>query len=77
MQRVAIARALVHKPRLVFADEPTGNLDPDSAAEVLELLRGCVKEEGAAGILVTHSRAAAKTADRTYMLTQKGLRAAK
>ena len=77
MQRVAIARALVHKPRLVFADEPTGNLDPDSAAEVLELLRGCVKEEGAAGILVTHSRAAAKTADRTYVLTQKGLRAAK
>jgi putative ABC transport system ATP-binding protein len=74
MQRVAIARALVHKPRLVFADEPTGNLDPDSAGEVLALLRQCVKEEGAAGILVTHSAAAAKTADRTYLLTQKGLR---
>jgi putative ABC transport system ATP-binding protein len=75
MQRVAIARALVHKPRLVFADEPTGNLDPESAKEVLELLRACVKEEGAAGILVTHSAAAAKTADRTYVLTEDGLRA--
>jgi putative ABC transport system ATP-binding protein len=75
MQRVAIARALVHKPRLVFADEPTGNLDPESAKEVLALLRDCVKEEGAAGILVTHSAAAAKTADRTYVLTEDGLRA--
>ena len=77
MQRVAIARALVHKPRLVFADEPTGNLDPESAGDVLALLRECVREEGAAGILVTHSSAAAKTADRTYVLTQKGLRPAK
>jgi len=76
MQRVAIARALVHQPRLVFADEPTGNLDPDSATEVLALLRECVKSEGAAGILVTHSQAAAKTADRTYVLTQKGLQPA-
>jgi len=75
LQRVAIARALVHKPRLVFADEPTGNLDPESAKEVLELLRACVKEEGAAGILVTHSQAAAKTADRTYVLTEAGLQA--
>jgi putative ABC transport system ATP-binding protein len=74
LQRVAIARALVHKPRLVFADEPTGNLDPESAKEVLALLRGCVKGEGAAGILVTHSQAAAKTADRTYVLTESGLR---
>ena len=76
MQRVAIARALVHKPRLVFADEPTGNLDPESAGEVLALLRECVKAEGAAGILVTHSSAAARTADRTYVLTQSGLRLA-
>lgn len=76
MQRVAIARALVHKPRLVFADEPTGNLDPESAKDVLALLRECVKGEGAAGILVTHSTAAAKTADRTYQLTQSGLRPA-
>ena len=73
MQRVAIARALVHRPRLVLADEPTGNLDPESASEVLGLLRACVKGEGAAGILVTHSLAAAKTADRTLVLTQAGL----
>ncbi len=76
MQRVAIARALSHKPRLVFADEPTGNLDPESAKDVLALLRECVKSEGAAGILVTHSSAAARTADRIYVLTQKGLRPA-
>ena len=76
MQRVAIARALVHKPRLVFADEPTGNLDPESAGEVLALLRESVKREGAAGILVTHSSAAARTVDRTYVLTQEGLRPA-
>jgi putative ABC transport system ATP-binding protein len=76
MQRVAIARALVHKPRLVLADEPTGNLDPDSAAQVLRLLRECVKGGGAAGILVTHSAAAAKTADRVYVLAQNGLRPA-
>ncbi len=74
MQRVAIARALVHGPRLVLADEPTGNLDPESAAQVLSLLRECVKAEGAAGILVTHSAAAAKTADRIQVLTQEGLR---
>ena len=76
MQRVAIARAIAHKPRLVFADEPTGNLDPESAKDVLALLRECVKAEGAAGILVTHSAAAAKTADRIYVLTQNGLRSA-
>jgi putative ABC transport system ATP-binding protein len=73
-QRVAIARAIVHKPRLVLADEPTGNLDPESAQQVLGLLKECVKVEGAAGILVTHSAAAAKTADRVYLLTQHGLR---
>lgn len=76
MQRVAIARALVHKPRLVFADEPTGNLDPESAKDVLALLRECVKGKGAGAILVTHSTAAAKTADRIYVLTQSGLQPA-
>jgi len=64
LQRVAIARALVHAPRLVLADEPTGNLDPDSATQVLALLRREVKRGDAAGILVTHSHAAARTADR-------------
>jgi len=75
-QRVAIARALVHQPKLVLADEPTGNLDAESAAQVLELLRRCVKDEGAAGILVTHSRQAAATADKLLMLSSSGLRPA-
>ena len=74
LQRVAIARAVVHGPRLVLADEPTGNLDPDSAGQVLRLLRDQVKAGHAAGILVTHSRAAAETADRILMLTRDGLR---
>ena len=75
LQRVAIARALVHGPRLVLADEPTGNLDADTAAQVLRLLREQVKANGAAGILVTHSSIAAATADRTLHLTSDGLRA--
>ncbi|HSO07345.1 MAG TPA: ABC transporter ATP-binding protein [Pelomicrobium sp.] len=73
MQRVAIGRALAHRPALVLADEPTGNLDPDSAAQVLALLREQLKRDGAAGILVTHSAAAAATTDRTYLLTRDGL----
>jgi putative ABC transport system ATP-binding protein len=76
LQRVAIARALAHRPRLIFADEPTGNLDPESARDVLGLLRDCVKTEGAAGVLVTHSTAAARSTDRVYTLTQSGLRPA-
>ena len=73
MQRVALARALVHRPALVLADEPTGNLDPDTAASVLELLRAQIKRDHAAGILVTHSAAAAATTDRIYELTRSGL----
>ncbi|MDB5838306.1 MAG: transporter ATP-binding protein [Herminiimonas sp.] len=73
LQRVAIARALVHKPRLVLADEPTGNLDPDTAHEVLMLLRAEVKANGASAIIVTHSHAAAATADRIMVLTKDGL----
>jgi putative ABC transport system ATP-binding protein len=72
-QRVAIARALVHRPRLVLADEPTGNLDPESAGQVLRLLRERIKDGDAAGILVTHSRAAAATADRVLTLSPAGL----
>jgi putative ABC transport system ATP-binding protein len=74
LQRVAIARALVGEPRLVLADEPTGNLDPDNARQVLEILRGQVKRHGAAGILVTHSQAAAASCDRSYRLDPEGLR---
>ena len=73
-QRIAIARALVHRPRLVLADEPTGNLDPRSAAQILELLRTQVKSNAGAGILITHSRAAADTADRILVLDAEGLR---
>lgn len=73
MQRVAVARALVHKPKLVLADEPTGNLDADSAAEVLQLLRYQLKRDNAAGILVTHSQIAAATTDCIYQLTRQGL----
>jgi len=74
LQRVAIARALVHGPRLVLADEPTGNLDPDTASQVLRLLREQIKANRAAGILVTHSRVAAQTCDRALQLTPAGLR---
>ncbi|MEN6587590.1 MAG: ABC transporter ATP-binding protein [Sulfuricella sp.] len=73
MQRVAIARALAHRPQLILADEPTVNLDPASAAQVLELLRTQVKEGNAAGILVTHSASAAATTDRIYVLGADGL----
>jgi putative ABC transport system ATP-binding protein len=73
LQRVAIARALVGEPKLVLADEPTGNLDQENARLVLALLREQVKAHGAAGILVTHSEAAAATCDRRYRLTSGGL----
>jgi putative ABC transport system ATP-binding protein len=73
LQRVAIARALVGEPKLVLADEPTGNLDQENARQVLALLREQVKRHGAAGILVTHSEAAAATCDRRYRLTSAGL----
>jgi putative ABC transport system ATP-binding protein len=72
-QRVAVARALAHRPALVLADEPTGNLDPDNAALILEVLRAQIKRDNAAGILVTHSAAASASTDRVYELTRAGL----
>ena len=75
LQRVAIARALVHRPPLVLADEPTGNLDPTTAERVIELLAAQVRAEGAACVLVTHSKAAAARADRVLRLSAHGIEA--
>ena len=73
LQRVAIARALVHRPSLVLADEPTGNLDLQTARQIVDLLRDTVKASGAAAVLATHSRAVAASADRVYRLAKDGL----
>ena len=73
LQRVAIARALVGDPKLVLADEPTGNLDPENAKQVLNLFRNQVKQRGAAAILATHSEHAAAGCDRRYRLSAEGL----
>jgi putative ABC transport system ATP-binding protein len=67
-QRVAVARALASRPRVVFADEPTGNLDSKTSAEVLELLRRCVDEFGQTIVMVTHDARAASYADRLLEL---------
>jgi putative ABC transport system ATP-binding protein len=72
-QRVALARALVHRPKVVFADEPTGNLDTDTAAKTLALLIGLCTERQTSLVMVTHSDEAAKAMGRTLRLTKKGL----
>ena len=74
LQRVAIARALVHRPALLLADEPTGNLDPGTAARIMDLLLSQTREHGAALVLVTHSAAAAARAARVLHLTAQGIR---
>jgi putative ABC transport system ATP-binding protein len=73
LQRVAIARALVHRPALLLADEPTGNLDPGTAAKVMDVLISQTREHGASLVLVTHSEAAAARADRVLLLTSEGV----
>jgi putative ABC transport system ATP-binding protein len=73
LQRVAIARALVHRPALILADEPTGNLDPRTADEILTLLLERVREEGASALIVTHSQHVAQSCDRILTLTPDGL----
>ncbi|WP_306392770.1 ABC transporter ATP-binding protein [Telluria beijingensis] len=76
LQRVAIARALVHRPALLLADEPTGNLDPETAESILQLLRQETRAHGAGAIMVTHSHAAAAMADKVLLLTHSGLKLA-
>lgn len=73
LQRVAIARALVHRPRLLLADEPTGNLDPATAAKVMDALTTQAREHGASLVLVTHSTTAAQQADRILHLSADGI----
>ncbi|AKJ29999.1 ABC transporter ATP-binding protein [Caldimonas brevitalea] len=73
LQRVAIARALIHRPQLILADEPSGNLDPGTAARVMEALALQVEQQGAACILVTHSHTAAQRAHRVLRLTADAL----
>ena len=68
-QRVALARALVHQPAVVLADEPTGNLDPETANKALNLLCNTCRDQGASLIMVTHSAEAAARLDRTFVLT--------
>jgi len=76
LQRVAIARALVHRPALLLADEPTGNLDPGTAAQVMDALGAQTRSQGSALVLVTHSEPAAARADRVLRLTAQGLQPA-
>ena len=76
LQRVALARALVHRPALILADEPTGNLDPATAERMLDVMVAQVRQEHAACLLVTHSAAAAARADRVLRLTASGVVAA-
>lgn len=76
LQRVAIARALVHRPALLLADEPTGNLDPDTAAMVMNALIAQTRQHGAALVLVTHSQAATSGADRVVHLVGSATRTA-
>ena len=73
LQRVAIARAVVHRPSLLLADEPTGNLDPTTATRTMDLLVTQTREHGASMVLVTHSEAAAARADRVVRLGTGGI----
>jgi putative ABC transport system ATP-binding protein len=71
-QRVALARALVHRPSLVLADEPTGNLDTETARQALDLMFECCAEQASSLLMVTHSEAAAARCQRVLKLTSTG-----
>jgi putative ABC transport system ATP-binding protein len=73
LQRVAIARALIHRPTLLLADEPTGNLDPTTAAKVMDALVAQTRLHGTSLVLVTHSVAATSQADRVLRLQIDGI----
>ncbi|MCP4354489.1 MAG: ABC transporter ATP-binding protein [Proteobacteria bacterium] len=72
-QRVAIARALIQTPKVVFADEPTGNLDPETARVVREVFNQIIQEEGSSLVIVTHDMTLAETCDKIYRLEDKVL----
>ena len=72
-QRVSIARVLCKKPKIIFADEATGNLDFDNAQNVIHILKSYVKENDAALLFVTHDNTLARMCDRAYKITQNGL----
>jgi lipoprotein-releasing system ATP-binding protein len=73
LQRAAVARAVVANPRLLFADEPTGNLDHENADSIFELLRSLHRESGATVILVTHDRDLASRCDKIFSMSPKGI----
>ena len=72
-QRVAIARALIHEPDVILADEPTGNLDADTAADVLDLLDKLAREAGRTVLMATHSREVIGVADRIFTVQRGAL----
>src|SRR5437764_2308204 len=73
-QRVAIARALMNQPRVLFADEPTGNLDADTGRQIMVVLEKLHRDHGQTIVMVTHDRALARTADRVLVLREGRLR---
>ncbi len=75
-QRVAIARALMNSPRVLFADEPTGNLDADTGRQIMSVLEKLHRDQGQTVVMVTHDRALARTADRVLVLKEGRLRKA-